>query len=147
MKSLLEAPSLRPEVPENRHLGLGTASPATFLRCSSPQLVGDAIDSPRPAFEKGSVDKGELLSYAGAIVGLTLIAGVLHVPDTADHHRDVPAHRARPAQRLPLSRIQKLQLSFFQNTPTGDLMAHATNDISAVRNVVGPGITKIYRTR
>ncbi len=30
--------------------------------------------------------------------------------------------------------------SYFQNTPTGDLMAHATNDISAVRNALGPGI-------
>ena len=39
-----------------------------------------------------------------------------------------------------LSHMQKLSLSFFQNTPTGDLMAHATNDIGAVRNVVGPGI-------
>ncbi|HSQ75598.1 MAG TPA: ABC transporter ATP-binding protein, partial [Bacteroidota bacterium] len=35
---------------------------------------------------------------------------------------------------------QTLSLSFFQNTPTGDLMAHATNDIGAVRNVLGPGI-------
>ena len=39
-----------------------------------------------------------------------------------------------------LAHIQKLPLSYFQNTPTGDLMAHATNDISAVRNVLGPGI-------
>ncbi|NUN71298.1 MAG: ABC transporter ATP-binding protein, partial [Bacteroidetes bacterium] len=38
------------------------------------------------------------------------------------------------------SHIQRLPLPYFQNTPTGDLMAHATNDISAVRNVVGPGI-------
>ena len=39
-----------------------------------------------------------------------------------------------------LAHIQKLPLSYFQNTPTGDLMAHATNDISAVRNALGPGI-------
>jgi len=39
-----------------------------------------------------------------------------------------------------LSHLQSLSYSYFQNTPTGDLMAHATNDIGAVRNVVGPGI-------
>jgi ATP-binding cassette subfamily B protein len=38
------------------------------------------------------------------------------------------------------SHIQKLSHAFFLNKPTGDLMAHATNDISAVRNVLGPGI-------
>jgi len=39
-----------------------------------------------------------------------------------------------------LSHIQRLDLAYFQNTPTGDLMAHATNDVNAVRNVLGPGI-------
>jgi len=39
-----------------------------------------------------------------------------------------------------LAHIQKLSLSYFQNTPTGDLMALATNDIGAVRNALGPGI-------
>jgi ATP-binding cassette subfamily B protein len=39
-----------------------------------------------------------------------------------------------------LAHLQKLSYSYFQNTPTGDLMAHATNDIGAVRNVLGPGI-------
>jgi len=36
--------------------------------------------------------------------------------------------------------LQQLSHSYFQNKPTGDLMAHATNDIGAVRNVLGPGI-------
>ncbi|MGD8781063.1 MAG: ABC transporter ATP-binding protein [Ignavibacteria bacterium] len=36
--------------------------------------------------------------------------------------------------------IQKLPLRFFQNKSTGDLMAHATNDVSAVRMYVGPAV-------
>ncbi|MCX7875018.1 MAG: ABC transporter ATP-binding protein/permease [Melioribacteraceae bacterium] len=36
--------------------------------------------------------------------------------------------------------IQKLPLRFFQNNSTGNIMAHATNDISAVRMFVGPSI-------
>lgn len=33
-----------------------------------------------------------------------------------------------------------LPLRFYQNTPIGDLMAHATNDINAIRNFIGPAI-------
>ena len=36
--------------------------------------------------------------------------------------------------------LLKLDLKYFQNTSTGDLMAHATNDINAVRNFLGPAI-------
>ncbi len=32
---------------------------------------------------------------------------------------------------------------FFQNRRTGDLMAHATNDIRAVQNAAGAGILMI----
>ena len=36
--------------------------------------------------------------------------------------------------------LQRLSASFFQRHPTGDLMARATHDLSAVRMVLGPGI-------
>ncbi len=36
--------------------------------------------------------------------------------------------------------LQKLSLSFYHRYRTGDIMARATNDINAVRNVLGPGI-------
>lgn len=36
--------------------------------------------------------------------------------------------------------IQKLPLRFFQNNSTGNIMSHATNDISAVRTFVGPSV-------
>ena len=36
--------------------------------------------------------------------------------------------------------IQKLPLRFFQNNSTGNIMSHATNDISAVRMYVGPAV-------
>ncbi len=36
--------------------------------------------------------------------------------------------------------IEKLSQSFFQRFRTGDLMARSTNDLSAVRNMLGPGI-------
>ncbi len=36
--------------------------------------------------------------------------------------------------------IQKLPLRYFQNTSTGNIMAHATNDINAVRMFIGPAV-------
>jgi ATP-binding cassette subfamily B protein len=36
--------------------------------------------------------------------------------------------------------IQKLPLRFFQNNSTGNIMAHATNDINAVRMFIGPAV-------
>lgn len=36
--------------------------------------------------------------------------------------------------------LQKMSLSFFQTYSTGDVMSRATNDLNAVRSVLGPGI-------
>jgi len=36
--------------------------------------------------------------------------------------------------------LQKMSAKFFQNMPTGDIMARMTNDLNAVRSVLGPGI-------
>ena len=36
--------------------------------------------------------------------------------------------------------LQSLSPSFYERNPTGDIMARATNDLSAVRMVLGPGI-------
>jgi ATP-binding cassette subfamily B multidrug efflux pump len=39
-----------------------------------------------------------------------------------------------------LAHLQRLPLSFFQTHSTGDVMSRATNDLNAVRSVLGPGI-------
>jgi len=36
--------------------------------------------------------------------------------------------------------LQRMSLSFFHSHPTGDIMSRATNDLNAVRSVLGPGI-------
>jgi ATP-binding cassette subfamily B protein len=42
--------------------------------------------------------------------------------------------------------LQNLDKTFYNNTTTGDLMAHATNDINNVRNLIGPGIMYSIQT-
>jgi len=39
-----------------------------------------------------------------------------------------------------LAHLQRMSLSFFQANNTGDIMSRATNDLNAVRSVLGPGI-------
>src|SRR5271169_1792611 len=38
------------------------------------------------------------------------------------------------------SHLERLSYSFYQRTRTGDIMARATNDLNAVRMLLGPGI-------
>ncbi len=104
-----------------------------------PQLVGYAIDKLKTGIQLRQIDQGALLTYAGLIVGLSVIAGFFSFL-TRQTIIVVSRHIEFDLRNDFLAHIQKLSLSYFQNTPTGDLMAHATNDIGAVRNVLGPGI-------
>jgi ATP-binding cassette, subfamily B, multidrug efflux pump len=104
-----------------------------------PILQGHAIDALKHGIETGSVNVLTLLGYAGLILGFALLAGFFMY--LTRQTIIVTSWKIQYDLRNDfLSHIQRLDLHYFQNTPTGDLMAHATNDISAVRNVVGPGI-------
>ncbi|MEE9289037.1 MAG: ABC transporter ATP-binding protein [Bacteroidota bacterium] len=99
-----------------------------------PIFVGEAIDS-----TQSSASFTILLRYALLVVGTVLISGFFTF--LTRQTIIVVSRRAEYDIRNDFLRhIQRLHLSYFQNTPTGDLMAHATNDINAVRNVLGPGI-------
>lgn len=80
-----------------------------------------------------------LLSYAGLIIVTSFFAGIFRffIRQTVivvsreieyDLRGDFWKH------------IQKLPLRYFQNNSTGNIMAHATNDINAVRMFLGPAV-------
>lgn len=104
-----------------------------------PMLIGRAIDALKLALETKQIEAGGLLFYAGLIVGLSVIAGIFTFL-TRQTIIVVSRHIEFDLRNDFLAHVQRLPISYFQNTPTGDLMAHATNDIGAVRNVVGPGL-------
>jgi ATP-binding cassette subfamily B protein len=119
--------------------GLVTVVMSNLFTVAQPLFVGRAIDSLKTSLETKQIDASGLLLYAGLIVGFSLVAGFF----TFLTRQTIIVISRRVEYDLRndfLSHIQKLSLSYFQNTPTGDLMAHATNDISAVRNSLGPGI-------
>ena len=99
-----------------------------------PLLLKDSINA-----LQHNATEAQLLKYALFIVGASLFAGIFRflIRETIivvsreieyDLRRDFWAH------------IQRLPLRFFQNNSTGNIMAHATNDINAVRMFLGPAV-------
>ncbi|MCX7610710.1 MAG: ABC transporter ATP-binding protein/permease [Ignavibacterium sp.] len=99
-----------------------------------PILLKDSIN-----FLQQSVSKEKLIEYSILIVVTSLVAGIFRflIRQTIivvsreiefDLRNDFWNH------------IQKLPLRFFQNNSTGNIMAHATNDINAVRSFIGPAV-------
>jgi ATP-binding cassette subfamily B protein len=99
-----------------------------------PWILKNAINS----LQSGA-DSRQLVSYFMWIVFASFFAGLFRflIRETIivvsreieyDLRQDFWAH------------IQKLPLRYYQNTATGDLMAHATNDINMVRSFIGPAV-------
>jgi ATP-binding cassette, subfamily B, multidrug efflux pump len=99
-----------------------------------PLIIKAAIDGMRRG-TRGS----ELLFFAGLILGAALVKAVFQFwmrwiligisrDIEYDLRNDLFAHLMRLSQR------------YYNETRTGELMAKLTNDLSAVRNLVGPGI-------
>jgi ATP-binding cassette subfamily B protein len=122
--------------PHRRKLILGILAilAGVLLGLVSPLLVGRAIDAVRR-----HVSAGELLGYAGLIVGFSLVQGIftyLQRMILVAMSRDVE----NDLRNVYFAALEKQSPAFFQQYPTGDLMARATNDMQAVRMLCGPAI-------
>ncbi len=139
MRSLLR---LKPYLIRQKRLllwGLLTVVMSNLFTVVQPQLIGNAIDKLKIGLETHQIDETGLLTTAAFVVGCSLIAGFFTFL-TRQTIIVASRHIEFDLRNNFLAHIQKLSLSYFQHTPTGGLMAHATNDIGAVRNAVGPGI-------
>ncbi len=99
-----------------------------------PKVVQKSID-----YLAHEIEVRQLLLYSGLIVLIaavqgffrflmrqTIIVGSRLIEN--DFRNDLFGH------------LQKMSATFFQSMPTGDVMSRMTNDLSAVRSVLGPGI-------
>ena len=119
--------------------GLLTVIGSNIFTVVQPMFLGKAVDELKRGIESHTFVSSDLLVWAGLIVGFSLVAGIFTFL-TRQTIIVTSRHIEFDLRNDLLSHLQKMSYSYFQNKPTGDLMAHATNDISAVRNVVGPGI-------
>jgi len=100
----------------------------------SPWILKYVVDDLKASF---SVTK--LPAYGAMILGLAAIEGTFRF-----WMRRILIGMSRQIEydlrNDFLAHLQKLSLSFFQSGNTGDVMSRATNDLNAVRSVLGPGI-------
>ncbi len=99
-----------------------------------PLIIKEGIDA-----LSANVNSGKLLYYAGLLLGVALTKAIFQFWQRwiligisrdveYDLRNDLFAH------------LMRLSPRFYTETPTGDLMSKLTNDLNAVRNLVGPGI-------
>ena len=108
------------------------ANNATWL--AMPLLLKAAIDSLTQ-----SVTREKLMFYALALIGVACVKGFFQywmrwilIGISRDIEYDL---------RNDLFRhLERLTLSYYHRTRTGDIMARATNDLNATRMLLGPGI-------
>jgi ATP-binding cassette subfamily B protein len=115
-------------------LGLLSILASVVVGMASPLLVGRTIDALR-----ANVTRSTLLAYAALIVGVSLVQGVfsyLQRKILVSMSRDVEFD----LRNVYFGHLETQPPGFFQERPTGDLMARATNDLQAVRMLCGPAI-------
>ncbi|HEX3645995.1 MAG TPA: ABC transporter ATP-binding protein [Vicinamibacterales bacterium] len=115
-------------------LGLLCAVATRSVALAGPTVLGRAIDD----LTRG-VTRGKLAGYGAALLAIGLVGGVFQFLSRRiligasrdieyDMRNDFFAH------------LETLPLGYFQAHRTGDLMSRATNDLSAVRMMIGPSI-------
>src|SRR5215470_12244665 len=115
-------------------LGISCVFMTNVLKMAAPLVLRRAVDD-----LAANVTQAKLLEYGGLIILVALVQGVFLFTQRRvlinmsrdieyDMRNDFYAH------------LQKLPFEFYQANRTGDLMARATNDLSAVRMIVGPAL-------
>lgn len=106
-----------------------------LLQLFIPRLLGNFTD----LISDGSLERGDILFYISLITILALFIAIfrylwrVYIFGTA--------RRLEFELRNTLFKhLQKQSANFYNQSKIGDLMAHATNDLNAVRMAMGPGL-------
>lgn len=100
-----------------------------------PRVVGTTIDT----IKESSFSMEQVITSLLMILGLTLASG-LFMFLTRQTIIVVSRYIEYDLRRDFLFSIEKQSMDFFNQNPTGSIMAHITNDISAAREFLGPAI-------
>jgi ATP-binding cassette subfamily B protein len=115
-------------------LGLICSFVTTGITLAAPRILQYAIDDLTVG-----VTRTKLVAYGSALLAVGLVGGVFRFWTRRiligasrdieyDMRNDFFAH------------LQSLPLSYYQSHRTGDLMSRATNDLNAVRMMIGPSV-------
>jgi ATP-binding cassette, subfamily B, multidrug efflux pump len=111
-----------------------------FLQSMYPLVIGNAID------ELTYKNNSQPLIYYGLLsVGIIFVGGIFLfftrktiIVASREIENDIRYDF--------FAHLQKLSKNFYNQKTTGDIMAHATNDINNIRNLLGPGIMYSMQT-
>ena len=99
-----------------------------------PLVLGRAADD-----LNHGVTRHKLLIYAGLLLAIAATKGIFQFLTrwvVIGVSRDIEFDLRNDL----FARLESLSFSYYQRNRTGDIMARATNDLSAVRNLLGPAI-------
>ncbi len=99
-----------------------------------PLVLGRAADD-----LNHGVTRHKLLIYAGILLAIAATKGIFQFLTrwvVIGVSRDIEFDLRNDL----FARLESLSFSYYQRNRTGDIMARATNDLSAVRNLLGPAI-------
>lgn len=110
-----------------------------YMQLFIPKIIGMVTDG----VKDGSMDSRSIITMVITLVGVTLIMAVSRIGwryciigSSKKIERDI---------RVDLfEKWVKLDATYFNQTKTGNLMAYATNDLNAIRMMVGPGVITIF---
>ena len=115
-------------------LGLGSLLAKDVFSAALPLVIGSGIDALTHGFRLET-----LLKFAAMLVGLSLAKGlfqywmrVILIGVSRDVEYDI--------RNDLFSALVRLAPDFYGRWRTGDIMARATNDLNAVRMMLGPGV-------
>jgi ATP-binding cassette subfamily B protein len=115
-------------------VGLVCVLATTAFQLLTPWVLKYAIDD----LNRG-VTRQKLVVYAGALLGVALMRGVflylmrrIIIGTSRDIEYDI--------RNDFFARLEQQPLAYYQARRTGDLMSRATNDLNAVRMMIGPAI-------
>jgi len=104
------------------------------IQVLNPKVLGLASDALLQ-----SVTRQKLLFYASLLLAIAIAKGIFQFLTRwimIGISRDIEFDLRNDL----FARLESLSYSFYQRNRTGDIMARATNDLSAVRNLLGPAI-------
>lgn len=116
-------------------IGVSLLFMITLLQLVPPKILGLTVD----AVSKDSLTKNHLYMWMGILLGAAVVAYIgRYFWRMLIFGSD---NKLQRQLRLRLfEHLSKMSPFFFQRYRTGDLMAHATNDISAIQQVAGFGV-------
>jgi ATP-binding cassette subfamily B multidrug efflux pump len=131
-------------------LGLVLLAVAQALSTGIPLALKEAVDSIKTWVDGGGHVNASLNEvyqqiylYAAVILGISLLQmgfemGMRWCLNSVSRYVEYDI------RQIFFRRLLTLSLSYFSKTPTGDLMARATNDVNAVRMFLGFGIRMLF---